>query len=153
MTRLSANQLKKLGLIKPKRKTSVRSISLARWDAKIIPGGIWLQIPFVTPSLNVWTKWCRYKVNEYKRDMYDAVGWLKKGLNLPQYKYATVMVKYYHETNRVRDEVDNWAPKFIMDALVKGGLLVDDRTSWVHVDVDMAVDKEKPRTEVFIWQK
>jgi len=41
-----------------------------------------------------------------------------------------------------------------MDALVRGGILVDDNGDLVDVQpVDMRVDPVRPRTEVFVWER
>jgi len=160
MTRLSARQARQLGILsgpgKQQRKNGtnagkVRS-SLVQWDAKTFPGGLWLQVPFVPPSLNDWKNWHWGKQRKYKQDLTDAVRKLVMAMKLPRFERATVQIIYYHSTNRRRDPVDNWAPKFLMDALVAGGILVDDNGDLVKVpSVGMEFDPEKPRTEVFVW--
>lgn len=78
--------------------------------------------------------------------MADAI-WM-----LPKFERAVVQIVYYHRTDRRRDPADNWAPKILMDALVRGGILVDDNGDLMNVQpVDMKVDPERPRTEVFVW--
>ena len=75
-------------------------------------------------------------------------------MKLPRFKRATVQIIYYHATNRRRDPADNWAPKFLMDALVQSGILQDDNGDLVKVPpVGMEFDPEKTRTEVFIWEE
>ena len=156
MTRLSKAQARQLGIIAGKKKKDIPKVVRrpVQWDAKTFPGGIWLQLPEVPPSLNVWKNWHWGRQHRYKKDLYQAVRMLALAAKLPQYERAVVQVVYYHRTNRRRDPADNWAPKFLMDALVAGGILVDDCGSLVNVQpVDMKVDPEKPRTEIFIWGK
>lgn len=153
MTRLSVQEARRMGIIAGcQRKPKPVRLSTVQWDAKTFPGGIWLQVPFVPPSLNVWKNWHWAKQGRYKDELYQAMKLLALAGKLPKYERAVVQIIYYHRTNRRRDPADNWAPKFLMDALVRGGILVDDNGDLVDVQpVDMKVDPERPRTEVFIW--
>jgi hypothetical protein len=157
MTRLTERQARQLGIIpapSKKKKSHIAKIHFpaVQWDAKTFPGGIWLQVPFVPPSLNEWKNWHWGKQGRYKKDLYQAVRMLALAVKLPKYEQATVQIVYYHATNRRRDPADNWAPKFLMDALVRGGILVDDSGDKVYVPpVGMEVDPVRPRTEVFVW--
>ena len=151
MTRLSEKQARALGIIPGPKKKQKRRQSV-QWDAKVFPGGVWLQVPFVPPSLNVWKNWHWGRQGRYKKDLYQAVKSLAMAMKLPKFGRAEVQIVYYHATNRRRDPADNWAPKFLMDALVQGGILEDDNGDLVDVQpVDMRVDTERPRTEIFVW--
>jgi len=154
---LSKREAAALGLIgKRKSGTTVKSTATktCQWEANTFPGGVWIQIPFIPPSLNIWKNWHWAKQGRYKKKLYEAVRLLALSANLPKYERAVVQIVYYHSTNRRRDPADNWAPKFLMDALVRGGILVDDNGDLVDVQpVDMRVDPEKPRTEVFVWER
>lgn len=155
MTRLSIHEARQLGIIPGKplqQKQKPIQVSLARWDAKTLPGGLWLQTPFVPPSLNVWKNWHYMKQHRYKQDLIQAVRLLALAARLPRFERAVVQFVYYHAEKRRRDPADNYAPKFLMDALVASGILADDNGDLVKVPpVDMRVDKERPRTEIFIW--
>lgn len=106
------------------------------------------------PSLNVWLNWHWAKQGRYKKELIAAVRGLVLAFKLPRYYRATVQIIYYHQTQRRRDPVDNYAPKFLMDALVKGGVLLDDNGDLVKVpSVGMEFDAVSPRTEVFIWER
>lgn len=83
--------------------------------------------------------------------MADAIYMLALTKRLPCIKLATVQIIYYCEVRRVLDPIDNYAPKFILDSLVKARLLEDDRGDWVNVlPVRIKIDHKRPRTEVFI---
>lgn len=159
MTRLSLKQARALGIIPgpapthggKKHRNQPKILYSSQWDAKTFPGGMWLQVPFVPPSLNEWKNWHWAKQGRYKDELYQAVRLLALAAKLPRYERAVVQIIYYHATNRRRDPADNWAPKFLMDALVAGGILADDNGDLVTVQVGMKVDPEKPRTEIFIW--
>lgn len=155
MTRLSLRQARAMGIIpagKPKRKQEPK-IYPVQWDAKIIPGGVWLQTPEVVPSLNVWKNWHWAKQGRYKQELKDAITLLALAIKMPKFERTTVQIIYYHGTRRRRDPADNYAPKFLMDALVAAGILADDNGELVKVPpVGMEYDRERPRTEVFIWE-
>lgn len=153
MTRLSLAQARELGIL-PKREKRPKLRTAVQWDARVILGGVWIQIPEIPPSLNVWKNWHWSKQNQYKQDLYDAIGKLKLAFHLPQIKYARIDITYYFPTKRGRDLTDNFAPKFLNDALVKGGLLVDDRTEYIGLpNLRAEIDRERPRVEITIWRE
>jgi len=153
VTRLTEAEARRVGLLPPKKPKPVR-ISLVQWDAKIIMGGVWIQIPHVPPSLNVWKNWHWSKQNKYKQELTDAIQGLVWAMRLPKFTRATVQIIYYFGVSRRRDPQDNFAPKFLMDALVRAGVLEDDNGDLVKVPTpEIRIDRGKPRTEVFIWER
>ena len=62
---------------------------------------------------------------------------------------AIVHIKYYFPDKRRRDP-DNYAGKFIHDPLVREGILVDDSFDHIKTASSGTVDKENPRTEIYI---
>lgn len=62
---------------------------------------------------------------------------------------AAVEITYFFPDRRRRDP-DNYSGKFILDALVKEGVLIDDSFFVVRLILNAAVDKENPRTEIEI---
>lgn len=129
-------------------------LAQAQWDAKLFPGGVWIQIPFSPPSMNEWKNWHWGKQGKYKDELSDAISKLAICFGLPQFERATIQFIHHFKTNRLRDPQDNYAPKFLMDALVRAGILVDDNGELVTVPVaELKVDKEKPRSEIFIWRR
>ncbi len=88
------------------------------------------------PSLKVWKNWHWVKQGRYKKGLTEAIRGL--AMKLPRYHRATVQAIIYFPVQRIRDPADNYNQKFLMDALVRGGILEDDR--------------ERPRIEVFIWE-
>lgn len=63
------------------------------------------------------------------------------------FENATVKLTYYFKT-RTRHDPDNYSGKFILDGLVRAGILKDD--SFVNIKLELAglVDKDNPRTEI-----
>lgn len=64
------------------------------------------------------------------------------------YDKSLVIVTYYFPDNRRRDIYDNYAPKLLLDPLVKEGIIVDDCYQHCKVETDAYVDKNNPRTEI-----
>jgi len=158
MTRLSLQQFNRLTDKTKKGKRAPKPVALplvkVQWDAKVFPGGVWIQIPFPPVSLNEWKNWHWAKQGKYKDDLSEAISKLVMCFNLPKFERATIQVIHYFKTNRRRDPQDNYAPKFLMDALVRSGILVDDNGELVTVPVpELKVDRERPRTEVFIYRR
>ena len=92
--------------------------------------------------------------NEYRRKKYDW-HWLVKAAikNKPKtpIKRALVEIQYYFKT-RTRRDPDNFSGKFILDPLVKEGVLVDDSFQNVVLRLSGGYDKNNPRTEIKITE-
>jgi len=112
-----------------------------------------LEIEGVPPSLNQWTTLHWSKQREIKQEW----AWLIKAACLaakcgrPQYKLATVRIILEFPVLRRRD-IDNYAPKMLLDALVNEGIIQDDRSDWVDVDWSFAKG-DKRRTIIRITEK
>lgn len=103
------------------------------------------------PSLNDYTAACRtnaHKGGKFKHDIEEVIGWsikqalTSKALHKPS---GAVMVRFeWHEKTKKRD-CDNiaFAKKFILDALVKCGVLVDDSRKYVKGFYDTIVDDKE----------
>ena len=110
-------------------------------------------IPGRLPGLNDYTKANRTNAHvgaKMKRDAEDRVT-LSIALNYVQPVKKPVRVSIaWHEKDARRDP-DNvsFACKFILDALVKCGILPDDNQANVrHISHDVLVDKANPRIVV-----
>lgn len=103
------------------------------------------------PSLNDYTAACRsnkYVGAKFKQEVEEVIGWAikqaltSKSLHKPK---AAVMVRFeWHERTKKRD-ADNIASakKFILDALVKSGVLVDDSRKYVKGFYDTIIDDKE----------
>ena len=68
---------------------------------------------------------------------------------LPQ---AIVSITYFFEVNRRRDP-DNYSGKFILDPLVKEGIIADDSFKVIDLRIKQGgVDKNNPRTEIEVME-
>lgn len=67
------------------------------------------------------------------------------------YKKAIVEITYFFKDNRDRDP-DNYSGKFILDALVKEGIIIDDNFKVISLWLYGKVDRENPRTEINIQE-
>ena len=65
------------------------------------------------------------------------------------YGRAEVHITYYFKDKRRRDP-DNYSGKMILDPLVKEGVLKDDNFNVVELRLSGSLDKDNPRTEIFI---
>lgn len=108
-------------------------------------------IPQKLCSLNDYTAACRankYVGAKFKADVEEVIGWAikqaitSKSLHKPS---GAVIVRFeWHERTKKRD-ADNIASakKFILDALVKNGVLVDDSRKYVKGFYDVIVDDKE----------
>ncbi|OPY64106.1 MAG: Endodeoxyribonuclease RusA [Pelotomaculum sp. PtaU1.Bin065] len=153
---LSKREATALGLIdKRKSGTTVKGTATktCQWEANTFPGGVWIQIPFIPPSLNVWKNWHWAKQGRYKKKLAENIRLLKVAFNLPFYERATVQVVYFFPDARERDK-DNYGGKFILDALRHGGVIRNDNSDVLELpEPKFDIDREKPRTEVFVWER
>lgn len=107
----------------------------------------------IHPSINVWFIMRRPEMNNLKCRWKDFIVWLIEDIELSNIGIESCTVKFvsYYPTRR-RVDVDNVAPKFIIDGLVDAGLIVDD--SYKHLKsltLQCDYDKNNPRTEIFIF--
>lgn len=65
---------------------------------------------------------------------------------------AYVEVVYFFPDGRRRDP-DNYAPKAILDGLVRAGVIKDDCFRCITLTISGEVDKGNPRTEILIINK
>jgi len=114
-----------------------------------------LNIPGTPPSLNTWSRMHWAKAAEIKKQWERDIFYLSHQQRydnrgeLPLRK-AIIKITYYFATNRRRD-ADNMNLKFILDGVVKAGIIKDDSTSVIgQVETSWGVDKNNPRVEIEI---
>lgn len=107
-------------------------------------------------GLNEYVNACRrnrYYANDLKQGTEAKItAYIKEQINGVHFHEPVRLSFRWYEENRKRD-IDNiaMAKKFILDALVKSGVLVDDSMRWVKGFTDeFFIDKERPRVEVDI---
>jgi Holliday junction resolvase RusA-like endonuclease len=106
-------------------------------------------VPGIPPSINRWPG------NPFKRQrlktLWEREVWVsayQSGATKLRLERARVRITYYFATQRRRDK-DNYAPKMLMDGLVKAGVLMDDSKD--RVDLDWGFARGEPeRTEIVI---
>ena len=129
------------------------------WDAKYEPGPparLWLRLPYLPPSLNVWSRqhWSkRHKVvASLTRDLifllHSVDSWRER--TIPCFSRATVQITYYFRDHRRRDP-DNYGGKQILDSLRYAGILADDDAKSISLpQPEFRVDAKAPRTEIVL---
>lgn len=93
-----------------------------------------IEMPIKLPSLNEYVNACRsnpYVGAKMKKDSEELIGWFIK--KIAPFRNPVEVSFTWVEPNRRRD-VDNisFAKKFILDALVKNGVLQDDSQKYVR---------------------
>ncbi len=115
-------------------------------------------IPGKLPSLNDYTLACRdnrYKGGRMKAELDEQIGWsiikAKREGTLHAVKMPVTVHFVWHEGTKRRD-ADNiaFAKKFVLDALVKGGILIDDSRRYVVGFTDTIIDDKTDFVEVEI---
>lgn len=93
-------------------------------------------------------------MNSLKQRWKDFICWLvnNQGYANLHIEKCEISQKVYYPTNR-RHDIDNSVPKFILDGLVESGMIVDDDCRHTtELTMSCGVDKENPRTEIYITQ-
>ncbi len=62
---------------------------------------------------------------------------------------ATVTITYFFPDRRRRD-LDNYSGKFILDALVKEGIIADDNFFVINLQLKAEIDRARVRTEIMV---
>jgi len=103
-------------------------------------------------SLNEFYRMHHQQQGRVKRENDTVVSWAAKAAHIRPYMKPVQIDCVWVEPNRKRD-IDNiqFGIKFILDGLVKAGILTDDSPLYVHrITHEVAYDKTNPRVEVWI---
>lgn len=119
---------------------------------------ITLILPDTPPSLNKWSRmhWAESaKIKkQWEHDilytfLQSSMILTKEESTFPWDK-ANIKIKFYFKTHAQRD-IDNMNQKFLLDGLVKAGIIKDDSAKVIgQVIVIPDYDKDNPRTEITI---
>lgn len=103
-------------------------------------------------SINVWMIMKRPMMNALKQKWKDFIRFFveEQGYaNLHIEKCEINQIVYY--PNNRRHDTDNSVPKFILDGLVEGGMIVDDDSEHItKLSLECKTDLKHPRTELHI---
>jgi len=121
-------------------------------------GGDWVTIKLVVsqipPSNNKFLGRGsqKYQAFEYQR-LKKEWAWLIKAAvrDKPKkpFNKAEVKIIYYFKTHHRRDP-DNYSGKFILDGLTSAGIIKDDSFENIDLVLQGRVDRENPRTEIYV---
>lgn len=95
----------------------------------------------------------RYKASALKKQETNFIADLVSLEKVPPVNFYPVHIAFHWYTPNNRKDADNvcFSKKFIMDGLVKAGVIFDDSRKFVNGFTDsFAVDKENPRVEITI---
>jgi Holliday junction resolvase RusA-like endonuclease len=116
-----------------------------------------LTIPGIPPSLNKWSRMHWAQASSIKKQWEQDIYYLSSD---QRYKHreklpltqAKVRIRFFFKTHANRD-IDNMNQKFLLDGLVKAGILADDNTKVIgQVEIIPEYDKHNPRVEVEIFE-
>ena len=112
-----------------------------------------LTIPGIPPSVNKWRSMHHHQEAKEKKH-WEQIVWAevhRQKIKPPQpLSKAVVRYRYYFSSKR-RHDPDNYAGKWIMDGLVKSGVLEDDSFDHVKLEIEQGgVDRDNPRVEIEI---
>lgn len=140
MLRITAAEARKMGLVVNK-KTCRAKIKRNKPQSEVKQDGSRLTITIndVPPSLNVWhgMHWAKKAQEKLKWEELIKSLLAGKRKRSKAYKRPVVRITFYFDIDRRRDK-DNMTPKFLMDGLVKAGVIRDDNSK--EVDLDWNID-------------
>ena len=102
------------------------------------------------PSINQWMIMKRPMMNALKQRWKDFMIWFIEYngyTNLHIEKCEMIFTSYFK--TKIRHDVDNTTPKFILDGLAESGFIIDDDSKHlISLTLKCGYDKENPRTEI-----
>ena len=107
------------------------------------------------PSINTWCILPRIQMNALKQKWKDFVCFWMKLEKLENKKLDSfdITITVFFDT-KIRHDVDNQVPKFILDGFTEAGFIVDDDEKHLHsLTLKTGYDKENPRTEIEVFIK
>lgn len=110
-------------------------------------------IPEIPPSNNKYIgrgskNYQAFEYQKKKKQWQRLIKFYSQYLEKPLDK-AKVTITYYFPDQRKRDP-DNYSGKFILDGLVKAGVIVDDSFKHIELEIRGRTDKNNPRTEITV---
>lgn len=104
------------------------------------------RIPLIPPSNNKYQgnggEGKRYAYQAEKKQWADIIAYTCRPKPPYPLARAKVTLHYYFKDKR-RHDPDNYSGKFILDGLVKAGILVDDSFQVIDLELKASVDTEK----------
>lgn len=123
----------------------------ARLGAERIEKGVKIVLPENMPSINVWKDWYWTKQWRFKKYLTQILSDLTLVVGRPRYAMARIEITHYHAVVRNRDSGDNYAPKFLLDALRYAGFIQEDHSGVLQVpEPQLLIDRLAWRTEIKI---
>lgn len=141
---MTAKQARAEG-VKPPARSRKKKVEIPQLPRAVGPSRI--VIPGVPPSLNRWNRLHWAVQGETKQMWEDIVKQAIRGVG--SYERPVVRITYRFNLRRKRDK-DNYTPKFIMDGLVKAGIIADDNAEAVDLDWSIEIDKDNEQTIIEI---
>ncbi|MFT9495804.1 RusA family crossover junction endodeoxyribonuclease [Anaerosolibacter sp.] len=111
-------------------------------------------IPEIPPSNNKYmgrgsTRTQAFTYQAEKQRWQQMIGWLVKQAKWKSEPIAKAVVEItYYFKDKIQRDPDNYSGKFILDSLVRAGVLKDDSFSNIQLVLKGDYDKKNPRTEV-----
>jgi Holliday junction resolvase RusA-like endonuclease len=108
-------------------------------------------IPFIPPSNNQFIgKNQRFAYQKAKKEWAEII----RLYTLKNKPYKPIkqcrLTLFYHFKDKTRRDPDNYSGKFILDGLVKAGVIFDDSFFNINLILKASVDKGNPRLEILI---
>lgn len=104
------------------------------------------------PSINQWMIMKRPMMNALKQKWKDFIVWFIKDNgyeNLHIESCDMTFISYFK--TKIRHDVDNTTPKFILDGLAECGFIIDDDSKHLKsLTLKCEYDKDRPRTEIYV---
>ncbi|MBQ7756449.1 MAG: RusA family crossover junction endodeoxyribonuclease [Oscillospiraceae bacterium] len=111
------------------------------------------EIPDVPPSNNKFIgRNQRWQYQDEKKKWTEAVALFCRPKPKVPFKRAVVTLTYHFKDGRRRDP-DNYSGKFILDGLVRCGILADDSFDVIDLKLCKGETSKKPYTEIEVEEK
>jgi len=104
------------------------------------------------PSMNKWMIMKRPQMNDTKQKWKEFTVWIvkKNGLENKMIEECEMTFISYFKT-KIRKDVDNTSPKFVLDGFPEARLIIDDDSLHLtSLTLKCGYDKLRPRTEIYI---
>lgn len=108
-------------------------------------------IPFIPPSNNQFIgKDQKFRYQKIKKEWEQIIKlYTLKNKPFKPIKQCKLTLFYYFK-DKIRRDPDNYSGKFILDGLVKAGIIFDDSFFNINLVLKASTDKGNPRLEITI---